>query len=97
MRELLGLRWVDVDLSAGRINVRQSIVQCVVGLPKSGKPREIALCDDAIEALAAHRHERGPLAFCDAEDKALMAGSWRGCSSDGQARRATGRLLELIA
>ncbi len=74
MGELLGLRWVDVDLSAGRINVRQSIVRGVIGLPKSGKPREIPLCDDAIEALAAHRHQRGPLVFCDAEGKALTAG-----------------------
>jgi integrase len=74
MGELIGLRWVDVDLSAGRINVRQNIVRGIAGLPKSGKPREIALCDDAIEALAAHRHERGPLVFCDAEGKALTDG-----------------------
>ncbi|HEY0484210.1 MAG TPA: tyrosine-type recombinase/integrase [Kofleriaceae bacterium] len=74
MGELIGLRWVDVDLSAGRINVRQSIVRGVIGSPKSGKPREIPLCDEAIEALAAHRHERGPLVFCDAKGNALRAG-----------------------
>lgn len=74
MGELIGLRWVDVDLSAGRINVRQSIVRGMIGLPKSGKPREIPLCDEAIEALAAHRHQRGTLVFCDAEGKALTAG-----------------------
>jgi len=74
MGELIGLRWVDVDLSAGRINVRQNIVRGIAGLPKSGKPREIPLCDDAIEALAAHRHQRGSLVFCDAEGKALTSG-----------------------
>jgi integrase len=74
MGELLGLRWVDVDLSAGRINVRQSYVKGHFGLPKSGKPREIPLGDDVIEALEAHRHERGPFVFCDAAGKHLTDG-----------------------
>lgn len=74
MGELLGLRWVDVDLAAGRINVRQNNVRGVVGLPKSGKPREIPLGDEVIEALGAHRHERGPLVFCDAAGAPLTAG-----------------------
>jgi integrase len=74
MGELLGLRWVDVDLSVGRIYVRQSYVKGHCGLPKSGKPREIALGDDVIEALRVHRHERGPLVFCDATGNVLTAG-----------------------
>jgi integrase len=74
MGELLGLRWADVDLSAGRVNVRQSYVRGRFGLPKSGKSREIPLGDDVIEALRAHRHERGPLVFCDAAGKPLTAG-----------------------
>jgi len=72
--ELLGLRWVDVDLSAGRIMVRQSYVDGVFGLPKSGKPREVPLCEDAIAALQAHQHERGPLVFCDARGHVLSDG-----------------------
>jgi integrase len=72
--ELLGLRWEDVDLSAGRINVRQSYVQGVFGIPKSGKPREIPMGDDVIEALRAHRHKRGSLVFCDAAGNVLTAG-----------------------
>jgi integrase len=74
MGELLGLRWVDVDLSAGRINVRQNYVKGHVGSPKSGKSREIPLGDAVIEALDAHRHERGPLVFCGAEGNTLTAG-----------------------
>jgi len=74
MGELLGLRWEDVDLSAGRINVRQSYVQGVFGLPKSGKSREIPLGDEVIEALRAHRHERGSFVFCDAGGNVLTAG-----------------------
>ena len=72
--ELLGLRWVDVDLSVGRIHVCQSYVKGHCGLPKSGKPREIPLGDDVIEALRVHRHERGPLVFCDAAGNVLTAG-----------------------
>ena len=41
MGELLGLRWVDVDLAAGRLMVRQSYVDGVFGTPKSGKSREM--------------------------------------------------------
>ena len=73
MGELLGLRWVDVDLAAGRIHVRQSYVKGHCGLPKSGKPREIPLGDDMIEVLRAHRHERGPLVFCDVVGNVLTA------------------------
>ena len=72
--ELLGLRWEDVDLSAGRINVRQNYVDGVFGLPKSGKPREIPMGDDVIEALRAHRHKRGSLVFCNAAGNVLTAG-----------------------
>ncbi len=76
--ELLGLRWEDVDLSAGRINVRQNYVNGVFGLPKSGKPREIPMGDDVIEALRAHRHERGSLVFCDVAGNVLTTArlSW---------------------
>jgi integrase len=59
-----GLRWQDVDLVAGRITVRQNVVDGRVGTPKSGKPREIPLGDEVKAALKAHRHLRGPLVFC---------------------------------
>jgi integrase len=41
--ELIGLRWEDVDLVAGRITVRRNVVNGKIGAPKSGKAREIAL------------------------------------------------------
>ena len=69
--ELLGLRWIDVDLEAGRILVRQAYVHGQFVTPKSGKPREVPLGDDVIEELRIHRHERGPLVFCDHEGKPL--------------------------
>lgn len=63
--ELLGLRWQDVDLVAGRLLVRQNIVEGVIGTPKSGKSREVPLCDEALAALKSHRHLRGEYVFCD--------------------------------
>jgi integrase len=72
--ELLGLRWIDVDLSAGRLTVRQNYVDGSFVTPKSGKPREVPLCEEAIAALKAHRHERGPLVFCDGEGRVLSDG-----------------------
>ncbi len=69
--ELLALRWQDVDLVAGRITVRQNVVRGVIGTPKSGKPREIALGNDVRDALKAHRHLRGPLVFFNLDGKML--------------------------
>lgn len=72
--ELMGLRWVDVDLDAGRILVRQAWVHGQFVTPKSGKPREVPLGDEVIEELRIHRHERGPLVFCDHEGKPFTTG-----------------------
>ena len=69
--EILALRWLDVDLVAGRIMVRQNVVRGIVGTPKSGKPPEIALGDDVRAALKAHRRLRGPLVFCNMGGKML--------------------------
>lgn len=69
--ELMALRWQDVDLVAGRLMVRQNVVKGIVGTPKSGKPREVPLSDEALAALHGHRHDRGPLVFCDHEGRML--------------------------
>lgn len=89
--ELLGLRWEDVDLKLGRLNVRQSIVRNRVKSTKSRKFRVVDLGDDVRAALAAHRHLRGPLVFCDADGRALTKGEckwplWHACTG-AQLRR----------
>ena len=75
------------DLRA-RLVVRQAAARAVVGTPKSGKTREVDLCDEARDALKAHRHLRGPLVFCD-EGGAMLSREilkrplWAACKRAG--------------
>ena len=75
--ELRALRWQDVDLVAGRLVVRLNVVNGIVGTPKSGHAREIALGNEVRTALKAHRHLRGPLVFCDLAGRVLTVGEPR--------------------
>lgn len=89
--ELLGLRWDDVDLVSGKLVVRQATTRGVVGTPKSGKPREVPLSDQALGALKRHRHLRGTLVFCGMDGKALAKGEckwplWRASERAGLRR-----------
>jgi integrase len=61
--ELIGLRWVDVDLDAGRVVVRQAVSEGVIDTPKNGRTREVPLCKQALDALREHPR-KGPLVFC---------------------------------
>ncbi len=87
--ELIGLRWEDVDLVAGRITVRQNVVDGKIGTPKSGKPREIPLGVEVRTALKEHRHLRGPLVFfCSMSGELLGTVDtrlplWRACKKAG--------------
>jgi integrase len=86
--ELIGLRWQDVDLVAGRVVVRQNVVNGKIGTPKSGKPREIPLGVEARIALKEHRHLRGPLVFCSMSGGLLgivdtRLPLWRACKKAG--------------
>jgi integrase len=86
--ELIGLRWEDVDLVAGRITVRQNVVDGKVGTPKSGKPREIPLGVEVRTALKEQRHLRGPFVFCGASGELLGTVDtrhplWRACKKAG--------------
>ena len=62
--ELLGLRWEDVDLGAGRLTVRRQVQRSrdgsgmIVGPTKNKKSRTIRLGTVAIEALRAHRERQ---------------------------------------
>ncbi len=62
--ELLGLRWSDIDLDAGQLAVRRSLVAGSVGsrggavfdAPKNNKSRRtVKLTDFAVEALRRHK------------------------------------------
>jgi integrase len=61
--EILGLRWVDVDLKAGRLAVRQTLVvvdyHVQVSEPKTPRSRRALALDPAtVEALRAHRTQQ---------------------------------------
>lgn len=89
--ELLALRWQDIDLPNKRLFVRQAVARGIVGTPKSGKAREVPLCDLALVSLKAHRHLRGPLIFCK-EDGSMLTKEqckhplWRACKRAGLRR-----------
>lgn len=75
--ELMALRWQDVDLTAGKLTVRQNVVRGIIGTPKSGKAREVPLSDEALTTLKRHRHLRGPLVFCDLSGRMLRVPTTR--------------------
>ena len=62
--ELLGLRWEDVDLGAGKLTVRRQVQRSrdgsgmVTGPTKNKKSRTIRLGTVAVEALRAHRERQ---------------------------------------
>jgi integrase len=60
--ELLALRWEDLDLDGGGLLVRRSVWKHVESTPKGGRPREVPLSDQALEALRKHPR-RGPYVF----------------------------------
>jgi integrase len=89
--ELLALRWEDVDLTAGRLLVRRSVVDGIIGTPKNGKGREVPLGEEVLRILKAFRHLRGPLVFCAEDGRMLTKGEckhplWRTCRRAGLRR-----------
>jgi integrase len=63
--ELLALRWENVDLGSGQLAVRATVWQGVEGPPKGNRTRVVPLSSDALAALKAFRHLRGPYVFPD--------------------------------
>ncbi|HMJ15032.1 MAG TPA: tyrosine-type recombinase/integrase [Polyangiaceae bacterium] len=61
--ELLALQWTDVDLDVGRIVVRRAVSEGIIGAPKNGRSREVALSKEAADALQNHGR-RGDFVFC---------------------------------
>jgi integrase len=73
--ELLGLKWQDVDLKAGTIQVRRTLTKSgtslVLGSPKTAKGRrKIKLTAEAIAALRVHRKRQ-------LEGSMQRAGLWK--------------------
>jgi len=67
--ELLGLQWKDVDSKLGQLLVRRTRWRGQELLPKNGRERVVPLTRDALAALIAHRHLRGPHVFCHEDGK----------------------------
>jgi integrase len=56
---LLGLRWTDVDLERGYVQVRQQLIRTkeqwlTFTSPKGGKSRSVRLTTSAVKALESH-------------------------------------------
>ena len=77
--ELFALEHDDVDREAMRIDVRRRLYRGRVDLPKSNKPRRIALTPPAREALELLPHRTG-LVFLSKQGKRLsqptLSGYW---------------------
>jgi integrase len=90
--ELLALRWDDIDLVAGRLTVRRAVARGIIGTPKSGKSREVALSDEAIAALRPLPSRfAGELVFPGKDGRLLTKGEckhplWRACRKAGLRR-----------
>jgi integrase len=72
--ELLGLRWDDVDLEAGRLSLRRTLSGAKGGptftTPKNDKGRSVRLTAEAIEGLRAHRERQ-------LDEREMLAGLWQ--------------------
>ena len=63
--ELIALRKRNVHFHAGVIHVCEAIADGIVGLPKSGKPRDLPMSKAVVEALRAQQqHSRSEYVFC---------------------------------
>src|SRR3954451_5364579 len=85
--EALALRRRDVDLDAGRLQVRRSLgvvrakgdgEQLVEGPTKTGQARVVDIDSDTVDALRAYRATRGSLALELVRDAALVLGNLDG-------------------
>jgi integrase len=62
--EILAMRWEDIDLVRGQLQVMRTDWRGQVGSPKGGKERVVPLTARLLAALKRTRHLRGPLVFC---------------------------------
>jgi len=69
--EILALRWTDVDLRRGILNVQRAEWNGIVDMPKSGRGRVIPLTKALAAALQAHRHLRSERVLCNDDGSAI--------------------------
>jgi len=97
--EGLALKWEDVSLPAGALRIRATRWRGQEGTPKGGRERTVPLLSpDALVALAAHRHLRGPHVFCRLDGTPMTDWDVReivpnACKAAGIGRRATNHVL----
>lgn len=69
--ELAGLKWEDVDLVAGRLQVRRTLSNGAFTAPKTAKSRRsVKLTSTAVEALRKHRESQ-------VEERERLTGLWQ--------------------
>ena len=81
--EALALRWADVDLVAGTVNVRRALDPSQAGKgtvkgTKTGRGRMVDIDERTVEVLKSHRAARGSLALEMARADALVFGNHAG-------------------
>jgi len=80
--ELLGLKWVDVDLGAGTLRVRRTLSETRDGPifepPKNSKGRNVPLTGAAVEALRDHLARQMQEIGGEYEDRGLVFASQTG-------------------
>lgn len=62
--ELCEVRWYDLDLPDGKLNVSRAWSTGVLKCTKTGESRTIPLSPATVAMLREHRHLRGELVFC---------------------------------
>jgi integrase len=72
--EIAALRWPDVDLRRGILNVQRAEWNGIVDMPKSGRGRIIPLTKALGAVLQAHRHLRSERVLCHDDGSAVDAG-----------------------
>jgi integrase len=96
--EVASLRWVDVDLDAGRVSPRRPRIvvnyEVVVSEPKTAKGRRSLALDPA--TVAALREHRGPAARGAAGGRPTLAGLGPGVHLAGRPTAPPGALLQMV-
>lgn len=63
--ELMGLKWGDVDFEKRRVTIKRSLVNGIMGSPKSNRERNIPLSDDIYDILKKERSAKDNYIFLD--------------------------------